>query len=79
MNFYTLQITFGNTDQPETVEFKDLHADPSQTETDWIRQTRHTLFTTGFQRQTAPGTYEFISPLIIYRALLTKQPHKFGV
>ncbi len=78
MNYYTLQIKYGSTKEPETEELKDLATTP-ETEKKFISDIRERLFTTGFQISTAPGTWEFISPFRIITVFFIKQDKKYGV
>jgi len=78
MNYYTLQIKYGSTAQPAVEELKDLHSNGQQ-ESEWIKDMRKRLYTTGFQIQTAPGAWEFISPFRIHTVFLIKQDKKYGI
>jgi len=75
-NYWTLQITYGGTAKPLVEERKDLNCGTME-ERAWIRQIRERLYTTGFEVQTAPGTWEFISPFRIHTALLIMQDRKY--
>jgi len=76
MNYYTLQILYGSTNEPTTHEFKDMEGvgdNPAA-----IEQLQQRLYTSGFKVRTSPTTIELISPLRIYRAFLIKQPSKYA-
>lgn len=81
MNYYTLQVKYGNSLNPSTIEFKDLC--PGTTDEklirDWQRKMRENLWTTGFQIETAAGTFQFISPFLIHTAYLILQDGKYGI
>ncbi len=79
MNYYTLQIKYGGTTNPQTEELKDLTSPPEK-EKEFIRSIREKLYTTGFQIETSPGVaWEFISPFRIHTVYLLKQDKKFGI
>lgn len=78
MNYYTLQIHYGNTPNNSTEELKDLPCEQGR-EKEWMKDLRQRLYTTGFQIQTAPGAWEFISPFRIHTVFLIKQDKKYGI
>lgn len=77
--YYTLQIKYGGTENPEIEEMKDLSHGESDTFLRWSSELRSRLFTTGFQIQTSPIAWEFISPFRIHTAILLKQDKKYAV
>lgn len=77
MDYYTLQITYGGTGKPNVEEFKDMEPGSMAFGT-WKNMLREKLYSTGFALQTAPGTWEFISPLRIHTAYLIRQDRKIG-
>lgn len=84
MDYYTLQIEYipntkGIATGAITVEFKDLERPPALAVNTWYKSQISDLYIKGIALQTAPGTYELISPLRIRTAYLIKQPGKIGV
>lgn len=84
MTYFTLQITYlcPSTEQLNKTcieERKDLCAPDNTPEIEWKRTLQQRLYTFGFQVQTAPGTWEFISPFRVITAFLITQDKKYGL
>lgn len=75
--YFTLQIHFGNSQSPDIVEFKDLTPETKDFKM-WTRELRAGLYQSGFNYQSGPGAWEFISPFLIHKILLIKQAGKYG-
>ncbi len=76
MNYYTLQIHYGDSKKPDVEERKNLSSGFTD-DTQWIADLRKSLYITGFAKKTSPTTYEFVSPFRIHTVFLIKQPHKY--
>jgi hypothetical protein len=81
MIYYTLQIRYGDSMKPSTVEFKDMT--PGETNDEqfiklWMRDIRRNLWQTGFQIETTPGNFELLSPFRIHSVYLLKQDKKYN-
>lgn len=77
MNYYTLQIHYGDSKKPDVEERLNLSPAVDGSDTSWISELRKSLYTTGFAKKTSPTTYEFVSPFRIHTIFLIKQPHKY--
>jgi len=80
-NFFTLQVYYTNQKggiQHSVIEFKDLEPNGTHEKT-WRNMVREKLFTTGFEIETSPGNYEFVSPFRVHYAMLLKQDKKYGI
>lgn len=78
MNYYTLQIHYGDTKENKIEELKDLNPGTME-EKAWIKALREKLFTSGFHVRTSPSTLEFISPFRIHTAFLIRQDKKYSL
>lgn len=78
MNYYTLQIHYRSTHDPDIEERRDM-TPGAMNENEWIKAIRENIWKAGFTLCTAPGCYEFINPLVIVRVFLIKQDKKYSL
>lgn len=78
MNYYTLQIHYGDSGKPKVENLQDLHPGTME-EKAWIRSLRENLFRTGFHIQAGAATWEFITPFHIHKVFLIKQEGRIGI
>ncbi len=74
-NYYTLIIQYGGTKDPQKIQFENL-TPAGKDFVIWTQEIRHRIYTTGFNIELAPGSWELISPFRVHSLDLIRQQSK---
>lgn len=74
-NYYTLIIQYGGSQKPKVVQFENLTPEGKDFGI-WTQGLRQRIYTTGFNLEVAPGSWELISPFRVHHLDLIRQPGK---